>query len=223
MYCYGVMDTALARNVGIWWAREPYVLCFDDDQVAPITLIADVRAQLAAKPYVYGHYRYLDFSGRSLDQLVYLPPTAGRTREHPPNAWHFYYSGFSGLFACDTDLLRSVGWDMIYNGVPVGEDQNLAYRLTRSAGDEGRLFVHEPPFIWHPEKREPSYPVVITNACSPNARQHVWGAEQTRFGVHWRSCVRCPYLQILHQRDPGRPMVIRSFDPRVVRVDETHL
>ena len=28
---------------------------------------------------------------------------------------------------------------MIYNGVPGGEDQNLAYRLTQSAGDDGRL------------------------------------------------------------------------------------
>jgi hypothetical protein len=224
VYCYGLQDIALARNVGIWWAREPYVVCFDDDQVAPRTMLADLRARLADTPYVYGHYRYLDFAERSLDELLNLPPTAGRTREHPPNDWHLYYSGFSGLFACDTALLQSIGWDMVYNGsVPFGEDQNVAYRLTRAVGDEGRLFVHEPPFAWHPEGREAPYPAPVTNACSADYHDHAWGPEQTRFGVRWHTCTRCPYMRITHQDDPGRRMVIQAFDPRAVSVVETWL
>jgi hypothetical protein len=224
VYCYGIRDIVLGRNVGVWWAQEPWVLCFDDDQVAPATLIADVRTRLLTHPYVYGHYRYLDFAELSLSDLMALPPTAGRTREFPPNAWHLYYSGYTGLFACNSDLLRSVGWDMIYNGSgAIGEDQNLAYRLTRALGAEGKLFVHEPPYIWHPEKREPFFATVVTNGCTPGTEGHALGEERERFGVRWQSCTRCPYFRITHHTDPGRPMVIWPFDPRAVKVEDIRL
>lgn len=213
-YPIGNLDVALRRNVGIWNSPCSHIIAFDDDQLAPTDLIQASRDRLEHQEHFWGHYRYLDFSKYSLDTLVRLPTSRGRPRENPPCGWHLYLSAYGGLFGANKQWFqRQGGYDMIFCGRHSGEGQNLGRRLSRSLGHREKIFVCEPPFAWHPERRIPWAAPAYTNLCRNDHR-----LENAMIrGVIFAKCRRCPYfmppsdLRFLSD-------VIIPFDPTKVSV-----
>jgi len=190
-YPFGAYDLALRRNVGIFYSACSHVVTFDDDQIAPRTMLAAVRGLLEDRPYVWGHHRYASFARFSPEALIDRAPRAGRTREHPPNAWHLWQSCYGGMFAAERALLERLGgFDMIFSGRQAGEDQNLGRRIARAVDGRERVFIHEPPFAWHPEENEAWPATSLTNLCSGS---HQLGDEVIG-DVRVRRCRSCPYL-----------------------------
>jgi hypothetical protein len=214
IYPVGSQDVALRRNVGIWSSPCSHLITFDDDQIAPADMAASAAALLEQSPYFWGHYRYLRFDGLTVEQIVRLPPEAGRAREHPPNAWHLWQSAYGGLFGASKDLLLEVGgYDMAFCGRHAGEDQDLARRLARRVYGSERIFVHEPPFAWHPEERiawgEPGW----SNLCTDG---HELAAARVG-GLPAQRCGRCPYFQLTGPVG-GNGRLIIPFDPDSVEI-----
>jgi hypothetical protein len=214
IYPFGVCDVALRRNIGIWSSEASHVLFFDDDQLAPPDLIDSVRRVLNRKLYVWGHYRYIDFEGRTADEILELPFTRGSPRERPPNAFHGWMSAYGGLFACERALLCELGgFDMAYAGRHSGEDQNLARRLARQVDRTDRIFVHEPPFAWHPTKPEPWGQPRVKNVCDV----HDWRSEMIA-GREVRACSNCP-AYAFEERDLLGDSCLLPFDEACVDIE----
>ena len=214
--CYpiGDRDVALRRNVGIFFSCATHVITFDDDQVAPPNLVETSTRLLAGSRFFWGHHRYIPFTGKSVAALQALPANAGRSRESPPNAWHLYLSCYAGLFGAELTMLRDAGgYDMIFCERQAGEDQSLGRRLARMQGSE-KVFIHEPPFAWHPEERMPWSEACYSNLCA--------GAHDVLIdivaGIRIERCKVCPHLRAL-DADLVRDEVVLRFDPARVTVD----
>jgi hypothetical protein len=216
-YPYGELDLALRRNVGVFHSRGSHVLIFDDDHVAPRDMIEAARALLEEKPYVWGHYRYTDFAGRSLEELVRLEPERGRPREHPPNSWHLWMSCYGGMFAAERELLEEFGgFDLIFSGRFDGSDQDLGRRLAQALNRSDRVYIHEPPFAWHPERR-PDWPAVRRSNLCRGAHRLV----ADRVGdVAVERCEDCPYHVAVDGPIGFHDETVIRFDPGLVKVTE---
>lgn len=220
-YPFGHGDVALRRNIGAWYSQADQLLFIDDDEVAPPTLIADVRAKLDRQRYVWGHHRFSRFAGRSVADIMAMPRELGVSRENPePPYWHGWQSCYAGLFGIDQDLFLEIGgFDLLFLGRHESEDQNLGKRLQHYMGwpgGFGRVLIEEPPFIWHPIEHESWEELPIaTNCCSEHA------LETERFhDVLFERCTLCPYFRAIStaERFTMNTLVV-PFDPDLV---ETH-
>jgi hypothetical protein len=217
-YPVGDRDVALRRNIGIWSSTCAYVVTFDDDQLAPRNLIETSARLLERKPYFWGHHRFVDFSGRSVDELLQLGPEQGRAREHPPNAWHQWMSCYGGLFGAQRELVQGLGgFDLIFCGRHSGEDQNLGKRIAWHVDRSERVFIHEPPFAWHPEQKIAWTAPRYCNLCSGEHRL----AHARQGHIEIRKCQVCPYFEIV-TGDLFSAEVAMAFDPsKIVTVIES--
>ena len=217
-YGYGDRDVVLRRNIGIFSSRCSHVLTFDDDQVAPRHMTRSVFERLAREPVVWGHHRYARMDGCTVAELLDRPAAEGAPREHPPNAWHGWRSCYAGLFAARQGIVTGCGgFDMAFNGRHAGEDQALGRRLALRHGRTSRVFVHEPPFAWHPAEPVPWPPPARSNLCPSGAHDRY---EERVGGVTLERCRRCPWQapagdEGLFGDSPGIP-----FDPGLVVVTE---
>jgi hypothetical protein len=213
-YPIGFNDVALRRNVGIWTSTASHVLTFDDDQIAPLTLIESTLRVLSSSPVCWGHHRYIDVDPRTLAELLALPPDAGRARETPPNARHTWQSAYGGLFAAERALVQRIGgFDMIFSGRHGGEDQDLGRRLSMYLNADGFIYVHEPPFAWHPDRATPWEAPRSTNICGG---EHEIIRGEVR-GVRADTCVRCPFYRVPDDVLAGGEVKL-PFDPSQVRI-----
>jgi hypothetical protein len=213
-YPIGFNDAALRRNVGIWASTASHVVTFDDDQVAPPSLIQSMMRVLSVTPVCWGHYRFIDVENRTFDELMALSPDAGRTRETPPNAWHSWQSAYGGLFGAQRTLVQQAGgFDMVFSGRHGGEDQNLGRRLAALVHGGESVYVHEPPFAWHPERAIPWDEPRYTNVCRG---EHNLVEGNVR-GVAAHTCTRCPYYYVLDAVLAGRAVTM-PFDSSQVRI-----
>lgn len=213
-YPVGNLDVALRRDIGIWASPCSHVITFDDDQLAPPDMIESGARLLERQAFFWGHYRFVDFAARSIDEILGLPPSAGRTRELPPNSWHGWQSAYGGLFGMEKSKLQAAGgFDLVFCGRHAGEDQHLGRRLADAAGHGGRVFVHEPPFAWHPTAKVPWSTPAYTNTCTG---PHQF--EERRLGtVSVQQCRVCPYFRPPEGDIPAGEILMR-FDPTAVDV-----
>jgi hypothetical protein len=213
-YPIGFHDVALRRNVGIWASTASHIVTFDDDQVAAPSLVHSMMRVLAATPVCWGHYRYIDMETRTFDELIALSPDAGRTRETPPNAWHTWRSAYGGLFGAERTLVQQAGgFDMVFSGRHGGEDQNLGRRLAALVHGSDSVYVHEPPFAWHPDRAVPWDEPRDTNICRG---EHELIDGEVR-GVPAQTCRRCPLYYVLDSVIAGHEVLL-PFDPSQVRI-----
>ena len=188
-YAVGVKDVVLRRNIGIWESDAELLVFQDDDQIASPTMVEACIERTANTPFVWGHHRYLDFDGRSVEEIMLLPPGVGRSRERVANTHHGWYSCYAGMMASRRDFLLDVGgFDMQFMGGHAGEDQQLGRRMLAALG-QSQPFIAEPPFAWHPEGRE-EYLDGPSNLCPDgfHVETTVWYN-----GVEIGRCTRCPY------------------------------
>jgi predicted O-methyltransferase YrrM len=214
-YPFGELDVALRRNVGIWSSDSTHIVTFDDDQLAPPNLVSSIEATFSERPFFWGHHRFIDFNAYSFDQILSLPPQAGRGREAPANAWHSWRSAYAGLFGARRDALLDIGgFDLMFAGRHGGEDQNLGKRLALKYDHSEAVFVHEPPFAWHPELSTKWGQTTISNQCS--------GAHDLQPGhfgnVSAQLCRNCPFYWVLDEEFSRSEASIR-FDPSKVQIN----
>lgn len=221
-YSIGDLDVALRQNVGFWAAEADTIVIQGDDQVAPPTMIEDTLTALDGKTYIWGHHRLLDFTNKSLQEILLTHPGVGASREHPePPAWHGYQSCYGGMFAARTDFIREVGgMDMAFNGRHGNEDQQLGYRLMRRAGDT-KVWIIEPPFSWHPvelrdgdtRSRKPWLHPVI-NGCEPVDHDFT---EDFIDGVRFLRCRHCQTQRFSDEQEKlFRDQVLIPYRPETV-------
>jgi predicted O-methyltransferase YrrM len=210
-YPIGFCDAALRRNLGIWTSEASHVVMFDDDQLAPPDLIETSRSILLTQPYFWGHHRFIAFE-QPVDEILKLPPVAGRAREFPPNSWHSWRSAYAGLFGAERSMLVQIGgFDMRFSGRHGGEDQNLGRRLAQVVYGQTSIYVHEPPFAWHPEENIPWDDAVYSNLCAGGHEITVDASD----AIH--RCGRCPFYWVPDDQLYGDDVGLR-FDPSNVGV-----
>jgi hypothetical protein len=213
-YPVGFNDAVLRRNVGIWASAGSHVVTFDDDQIAPLDLVESMLQVLSSAPVCWGHYRYIDTETLSFDELMALSPQAGRARETPPNARHSWRSAYAGLFGVERALVQQAGgFDMMFSGRHGGEDQNLGRRLAAIVDGGESIYVHEPPFAWHPERNIPWDEPRYTNICRG---EHDLIDGDVR-GVPAQTCTRCPFYRVQDAVLAGHTVTM-PFDPSQVRI-----
>jgi len=219
-YPYGDRDVALRRNVGIFSSRCSHVLTFDDDQIAPRSMIEDVRRLLESEPVVWGHHRFLALEElRELADIVDLPPGHGAAREHPPNAWHGWQSCYGGLFAAERAVVEAVGgFDLAFSGRHAGEDQDLGRRLARRLTGRDRVYVHEPPFAWHPTERVAWPAPARRNVCRDGEHRRLLGSLGA---AQVKRCRHCPWFVVTSA--PRGDDAVLPYDPALVRVRAVEL
>lgn len=145
----GSGDAGLRRNIGADLSDADIVLFLDDDCIAPANLVEEAARIAAEDGFCWGHHRYIDTDRHDLAELLTLPPEEGVSREHGVNRWHGWQSSYAGNLAIERKLFWEVGgFDLAYLGHHGSEDQQLGRRLS----ENGRTFVHEPPFAWHPDR-----------------------------------------------------------------------
>jgi len=217
-YPIGDCDVVLRRNIGIWASKCSHVLTFDDDQIAPVNMIEKSIDILKKRPYFWGHHRFLDFSFYPIDDIIKLPPEKGRTREHPANSWPMWLSCYAGLFGAEKDLVERVGgFDMAFLGRHVDEDQNLGRRIAREVDQSERVFIYEPPFAWHPEKKIPWAPS-NSNVCS---KSHEF-SRAVIGPLELEKCANCPYFRVINTTINSIEVVMR-FNPEYMATQELML
>jgi hypothetical protein len=211
-YCYGESDVVLRRNIGIWEAEGDLLLFQDDDQIAPVGMVEAVLARLEVDDFVFGHHRFIDFTGWKLEALMEAPPEAGAEREHPPNHEHLWQSCYAGMFGIRTELIRRhQGFDMMFLGRHAGEDQNLGRRLLLERATT-HVFIWEPPFAWHPIKSSSRRPTA-TNSCGDHRLDFT-----TTNGVLFQTCSRCPYYEVAEPKALFGNSVVLPYDPALVSI-----
>lgn len=208
-YPYGFRDVALRRNIGIWESSADFIIFQDDDQVAPRHMVRDFADLFETDKVVWGHHRFIDFDRHSAGELLDLPPEEGKAREDPPNHQHLYQSGFAGCFGARREtLLEAGGFDMLFLGRHGNEDQNLARRLGGT-----HIFIHEPPFSWHPTKpahRDPG----PSNVCD----EHDWEPHIEK-GIVFTKCSRCPLWKFADRQEHlFRDEVVVPYEHQLVHV-----
>lgn len=219
-YAVGDLDVALRRNVGAWASPCSRLLFLDDDVVPARNTLDHCAALLDREPVVWGHYRYIDFSGVDPVELLDLPPDRGRSREHGVNRWHGWQSCYGGMFGIHTQVFVGAGgFDMVYSGWHSGEDQDLGRRLALNLRGEERIFIHEPPFAWHPVQREPWSDPGWTNLC-PGGHART---ERDAGGIRAEGCDRCPWMRTLTEPPKSGRESILPFLADAVAVEQIWL
>jgi hypothetical protein len=216
----GAGDVALRRNIGIWASSSSHIVTLDDDEVAPANLIATSRDLLRARPYFWGHYRYINFTDRSVEDLLTLPPDCGRPREFPPNAWHLWKSCYGGMFGAAADVVREIGgFDLIFSCRHASCDQQFGKRLARRIHATDRVYIYEPPFVWHPTDREPWDPPTYRNVCSSDHQPFdgLVGA------IPVQRCSKCPWIKITDESRIFDDTLNWAYDPDQVEIHITRL
>jgi hypothetical protein len=214
-YPIGDRDVALRRDVGIWGSECSHVLTLDDDVVAPENLIETSLGLLQDEPYFWGHYRYISLSGYTLERLSDLPPELGHRRENPPNSWHLWMSCYAGAFGAERELLEQLGgFDLAFSCRHGGEDQSLGKRLAAHVAGTDRVFIHEPPFVWHPNEPDEWEPPAYSNLC-----QGTHDLEETTVnGLPVSACRRCPWFTAADEARLFSGEVFLPYDPDAVEV-----
>jgi hypothetical protein len=105
------------------------------------------------------------------------------------------------------------GFDMAFCGRHAGEDQNLGRRLARRLDGCERVFIHEPPFAWHPTGKLPWAKAGYTNLYSAAHRLF----RTRRGGIEVETCNVCPHFRVL-EVDLYRDDVRMRYDPAQVEV-----
>lgn len=209
-YAVGDRDVVLRRNLGAFTSDLDLLLFLDDDVVPARTTVETVGLLLDGTPVVWGHHRFLALDGLSVETLVDLPPSAGRSREDGVNRWHQWMSCYGGMAAFTRDVFVAAGgYDMAYSGRHAGEDQDLGRRLAMHLGHPGRAFIHEPPFAWHDVTSPPWGPAAWTNLCTTPHDL----TEHRRGTVLFTTCRRCPWEQAAGELPHDRREPLISFDP----------
>jgi hypothetical protein len=214
-YPIGDRDLALRRDVGIWCSDCTHVLTLDDDLVAPANLVETSLELLGRERHFWGHHRYISFEAYSPERLLELPPERGRAREKPPNSWHLWLSCYGGAFGAERTLVLELGgFDLAFSCRQSGEDQSFGKRLAaRTTGGE-RVFIHEPPFAWHPTVPEPWGAPAYSNLCEDGHELE----ESDLNGMPVSSCRRCPYFLALDEERLFSGEVFVPYDPDAVEV-----
>jgi hypothetical protein len=109
------------------------------------------------------------------------------------------------MLGIHTEHAKAIGgFDMAFNCRHAGEDQNLGWRL-----DGMRVFIHEPPYSWHPEEREPWGDLGYTNTCDSHNLDKI-----EIEGHAFVKCTKCPYRKFDDQKDKlfARDRPIISYD-----------
>jgi hypothetical protein len=146
---YGVGDAGLRRDIGADVASGDIVIFQDDDQIAPTDMVGMAVEIVERDGFCWGHHRFIDFDAHAPADLYDMDPSLGRSRETSPNRWHGWQSSYAGNLAIRRDLFwETGGFDLGYLGYHGSEDQQLGRRLS---GGTFEIYVHEPPFVWHPE------------------------------------------------------------------------
>jgi hypothetical protein len=208
-YAVGQMDVALRRNIGIWESEADIVVFQDDDQIAPPDMVQSGIEKIGGWPFIWGHHRYLDFEGKTWDQIMALPPAAGRSRERSVNVEHGWYSCYAGMMLSERSFLIDVGgFDMMFMGDHAGEDQNLGRRMLAKIGKQ-QAFISEPPFAWHPNEESGPWPGGPTNLCPDwgHERVAVWYNE-----VQFYRCTRCPHQVYWSGRNDADDRVVIPYE-----------
>jgi hypothetical protein len=214
-YPIGDRDVALRRDIGIWASECSHVLTLDDDVVAPANLIESSLALLREEPYFWGHYRYISIAGYGVERLLELPPELGRKREDPPNSWHLWLSCYAGAFGAERGLVQEVGgFDLAFSCRHGGEDQSFGKRLAAHVAGTERVFIHEPPFVWHPVDPDEWEPPAYSNLCSGEHELE----EATFNGLPVTRCRRCPYFAALDESRLFSGELFVPYDPAAVEV-----
>jgi hypothetical protein len=212
----GYGDAALRRNVGIWASNSSHIVTLDDDLIASADLIATSRYLLGSRSYFWGHYRYISFTDHSVQDLVTLPPDTGRSREFPSNAWHMWTSCYGGLFGANANVVREIGgFDLVFSCRHSNCDQQLGKRLARRIHGTDRVYIHEPPFAWHPTDPEPWGPPAYRNVCSADHQTF----DSLVGAVPVQSCARCPWISITDEDKLFDDTVHWTYDPDQLEVD----
>jgi hypothetical protein len=214
-YPIGDRDVALRRDVGIWSSECSHVLTLDDDVVAPANLIETSLGLLHDEPYFWGHYRYVSLSGYTLERLSELPPDLGRRRENPPNSWHLWMSCYAGAFGVERELVQQLGgFDLAFSCRHGGEDQSLGKRLAAHVAGTERVFIHEPPFVWHPNEPDEWEPPAYSNLC-----EGTHDLEETSLnGLPVTKCRRCPWFAAADEARLFSGEVFVPYDPNAIAV-----
>ena len=209
-YPIGDRDLALRRDVGIWSSECSHVLTLDDDLVAPANLVETSLELLGRERHFWGHHRYISFAGYAPERLLELPPQLGRPREKPPNDWHLWLSCYGGAFGAERALVLELGgFDLAFSCRQSGEDQSFGRRLSGE-----RVFIHEPPFAWHPTEPEPWGAPGYSNLCEDG---HDVEPDELN-GMPVSSCRRCPYFVSLDEERLFSGEVFVPYDPGAVEV-----
>lgn len=215
LYAYGDNDVVLRRNLGIWLAEHDWLVFQDDDQIAPAGMLESSVERLAADDLFRGHHRFIDFEQIGLHALLEMPPERGREREHPPNYLHGHWSCYAGMFGAHREaLLELGGFDMLFLGRHGSEDQSLGRRSLLRRG-EGRVFIWEPPFAWHPLKSPPLPKRRPTNTCTSHELER-----RKLAGASFMQCSRCPFRRAIDGTDLFADRVIMPFDLSAVSTRE---
>jgi len=210
-YPYGYKDVALRRNIGIWESDADVIIFQDDDQMAPRHMVRDFEGLLSEREIVWGHHRFIDLT---TDNLLDLTPDHGRSREIGVNQEHLYQSGYAGCMGVYREaILGAGGFDMMFLGRHGSEDQNLARRM---CGE--KIFIHEPPFSWHPLKSPKRHPGP-TNVCD----DHRWEPD-VYGGVIFNRCTRCPLWKFADRQELlFRDEVVVPYEHQLVHVVQEDL
>ena len=188
-YAVGHHDVVLRRNIGVCESEADLIIFQDDDQIASPTMVEDCIEKTQTEPFVWGHHRYLDFDGKTWDEIMSMPPEAGRSRESAPNREHGWQSCYAGMMASRRDFLIDVGlFDMMFMGNHAGEDQQLGRRMLAKVR-RYRSFIAEPPFAWHPKEAGREYVMGPTNLCSSEHQL----APMWYNGMQFIRCAKCPF------------------------------
>lgn len=148
---YGPNALPIQYNAGAWAAGAENILFWDDDQLAPGGLFNSVLDLLERRPICFGNYRFVNFGEFTPEALAHASSSLGISREKPPNHNHGFWSTAAGLIGCKKEFFWMVGgFDHIFSGARTTFDQHFGHRVSLALGDGGRIFVHEPPFAWHP-------------------------------------------------------------------------
>ena len=214
-YPIGDRDLALRRDIGIWSSECSHVLTLDDDLVASADLVESALGLLDRERYFWGHHRYISFDGYAPERLLELAPELGRPREKPPNSWHLWLSCYGGAFGAERALVQELGgFDLAFSCRQSGEDQSFGKRLAAETTGREQVFIHEPPFAWHPTEAEPWGAAAYSNLCV--GAHHLEVADLN--GMPVSSCRRCPYFVALDEELLFSGEVFLPYDPADVEV-----
>lgn len=219
-YPYGARDVVLRRNIGIWESDADVVLFQDDDQLAPFDMVSSTHKLFdEGLPFVWGHHRFVDFDAGA-EEILTWRPEAGREREHPPNSFHLHHSCYAGMMAAKRDLLLEMGgFDLLFLGRHGSEDQSLGLRMLQRFG-MGKVFIHEPPFAWHPLASPKRVYRGRTNLC---AGEHELGYTTTN-GVLFQICAQCPLSVCVDKSEVYfTGQVVLPYDHTLVRIEKEKL
>lgn len=195
-YPIGYKDVVVRCNVGLYASEHQYVMFAGEDHVAAKTTIADSINLFAEKDYWWGHHRITTFADKDVDTIQGMLPHQGVSREHGVNRQHLYQSCYSGSFGAKAQVLRDVGgFDMAFACRHGGEDQQLGRRLAQKFEGTDKVFIHEPPYWWHPQEKEPWGKTYYINTCLSKSDHDTVPVKHGEFV--FEACKKCPYYSYI--------------------------